>query len=110
MMQKFSFKRLTAWVLTFMMLVSIVPVNAAAISWEDFLNSVMTQSQGGTAFPTASNGNIAAGNTVGTYGQTRATGETTYVLAGSDFQYSNNNSTTLKNSVGNILKKVLKKH
>ena len=86
-----------------MMLVSIVPANAAAISWEDFLNSVMTQSQGGTAFPTASNGNIAAGNTVGTYGQTRATGETTYVLAGSDFQPTDNSNTTGVNLLNQIL-------
>lgn len=86
-----------------MMLVSIVPANAAAISWEDFLNSVMTQSQGGTAFPTASNGNIAAGNTVGTYGQTRATGETTYVLAGSDFQPKDYSTITGVNLLNQIL-------
>ena len=104
-MQKFSFKRLTAWMLTLVMLVSIVPVNAAAISWEDFLNSFMSQSQSSTAPVATANSGTMAGNTAGTYGLTRATGETIYVLAGGDFQEAGDHANSAAN-VTNILAQV----
>ena len=87
-MQKFSFKRLTAWLLTFVMLVSIVPANVSAATWEDVINSFFTFPQ----FQSSTEPSATAGNTAGTYGLTRAAGETTYVLAGSDFQASNHDA------------------
>jgi len=40
-MKNFSFKRMTAWLLAFLMFAGVMPANAAASGFEDFLNDVI---------------------------------------------------------------------
>ncbi len=101
-MQNFSFKRLTAWLLTLMMVFSLVPVSVSADAMDDFLRDITDYHLSQGNYLGAAGANISAaaagsGSEDGESGssgsgETAAQAKTTYVLAGSDFQASSHDT------------------
>lgn len=88
-MQNFSFKRLTAWLLTFVMLVSLVPANVSASVIDEFLGDVSAyfRSQGDSASASGAMINAATtGMDVETFDSRNS--DPVVVIAGSDYQAS----------------------
>ncbi|MBQ4043938.1 MAG: metallophosphoesterase, partial [Clostridia bacterium] len=95
---KSNIKKILSLVLMFIMVLSTAAPAYAATPWDTIFGWIQSEN---AALNTAS----AAAET-GTYAQTRASGTTTYVLAGSDFQPTDSSNTTGVNLLNKILDKV----
>ena len=111
-MHNFSFKRLTAWMLTLLMLFSVVPVNVSAAAMDRFLGDITSYFLSRGEVMSAVGANISAmtaAEVSASYAIDPQASDTIYILAGGDFQEAGDHAKSAEN-VTDILTQIKQKY